>query len=77
MRTIRIVVDETLLKAVDRVAQTQGINRSALIREAVRRYLREEQRRELAERDREGYVRYPDTEDDLQGWEDVAAWPGG
>ena len=75
MRTIRIVVDEPLLKAADKVAETQGVTLSVLIREALCRYLREVQRREFVERDREGYLKHPDTENDLQDWENVAAWP--
>jgi metal-responsive CopG/Arc/MetJ family transcriptional regulator len=75
MRTIQVVVDEPLIEAADKVAQEEGLNRSALIREALRAYLVQAKRRELEKRDREGYLRFPDTEDDLQGWEQEAAWP--
>lgn len=75
MATIQVVLDQRLLKATDKAARRAGKNRSALVREALRQYLRDVQIQELERRDREGYQRYPDTEDDLQGWEQVTSWP--
>lgn len=75
METIQIVLDEDLLRAADRAAKRLDVNRSALIREALRRYLKQLQIEALVRRDRAGYERYPDTEPDLTVWEGVAAWP--
>jgi len=75
MSTIQVVVDEPLLRDTDKVAKQSGINRSALIREALREHLKRLHLRELEERDREGYKRRPDTGEDLDLWENVAAWP--
>lgn len=75
MPTIQVVLDEDLLRAANVAARKKKINRSALFREALRGYLKQMHRRELERREREGYLRYPDTEDDLVGWEKVAAWP--
>lgn len=75
METIQVVLDEKLLRATDKAARRAGKNRSALVRDALRLYLRETRIQELERLDREGYQRYPETEDDLQGWERVAVWP--
>ena len=71
-----MVLDLKLLRAADKAAKRTGKNRSALVREALRLYLRELEIQDLERREREGYQRYPDNEDDLQGWEKVTAWPG-
>ena len=75
MQTVQIVIDEELLKAADRVAQQNKVNRSALVREALREYLKKLHYRELERRDREGYEREPHAVGDLAVWEGVAAWP--
>jgi metal-responsive CopG/Arc/MetJ family transcriptional regulator len=75
METIQVVLDQKLLKATDKAARRAGMNRSALVRDALRHYLRDVRIQEQERRDREGYQRYPDSKDDLQGWEQVAAWP--
>jgi len=75
METIQIVLDEDLLRAADRAAKRLDINRSALVREALRRYLKTLHHELLERRDREGYERFPDTEPDLSVWEGVASWP--
>jgi metal-responsive CopG/Arc/MetJ family transcriptional regulator len=75
METIQVVLDPKLLRATDKAARRAGKNRSALVRDALRHYLREAEIQELERRDREGYQRFPDGEDDLQGLEQVTAWP--
>ena len=76
MRTIQVVLDEDLLKAADHFAQRVKLNRSALLRNALREHLKKLHYQELERLDREGYERFPDSEDeDLQGWEEVAVWP--
>lgn len=75
MSTIQVVLDEDLLRAADQAAEQVGVNRSALIRDALREHLRRLRVRRLEERDRAGYERYPDSPEDLAVWEEVAAWP--
>ncbi|MDA2924687.1 ribbon-helix-helix protein, CopG family [Acidobacteria bacterium AH-259-L09] len=75
MKTIQIVIDDKLLKATDRAAKQAKMNRSALVREALRHYLKQLHSREQERRDRQGYERHPDTEPELAVWEEVAAWP--
>ncbi len=75
METIQVVLDEQLLRATDRAARQTKRNRSALVREALRAYLKVLNVHERERRDREGYERVPDDETGLAVWEDVAKWP--
>jgi metal-responsive CopG/Arc/MetJ family transcriptional regulator len=72
METIQVVLDKRLLQATDRAARHAKQNRSALVREALREHLRAIERRALESRDREGYLKIPQTENP---WEAEAAWP--
>jgi len=75
METIQVVLDRKLLQAADRAARRTKQNRSALIREALREHLRALEIRGLEQRDREGYVRVPQSSDESGAWEAEAAWP--
>jgi metal-responsive CopG/Arc/MetJ family transcriptional regulator len=75
MATIQIVIEDQLLKAADRMAKKQQVNRSALIREALRAYLKRNYFRELERREREAYTRTPDDLAEVALWEGVADWP--
>jgi len=75
MSTSQVVADKPLLRDTDKVAKQSVINRLALIREALCEHLKRSHLRELEKRDREGYQRRPDTGEDLDLWENVAAWP--
>lgn len=73
METIQVVLDSKLLHATDRAARRTRLNRSALIREAIRQHLKSLEIRELEERDRKGYELAPGG--GLSRWESEAAWP--
>lgn len=73
MATIQIVLDSALLRAADGAAKRARINRSALIRKALREYLRDQHIRKLEAQDRDGYIRQPDNSHEI--WERVASWP--
>jgi metal-responsive CopG/Arc/MetJ family transcriptional regulator len=75
METIQIVLDEKLLRATDRAARRTKRNRSALVRDALREHLRALEVRAMEGRDRQGYLRRPQTPDQFQAWEAEAAWP--
>lgn len=75
MATIQVVIDDRLLRAADRMAKKQQVNRSALLREALRIYLKTDYFRELERREREAYERTPDDPSEVALWEGVAAWP--
>jgi metal-responsive CopG/Arc/MetJ family transcriptional regulator len=75
METIQIVLDKKLLQATDQAARKSKQNRSALVREALREYLRRSELRAKEDRDREGYSRLPEDAADLTVWDAEAAWP--
>ena len=68
METIQVVMEGDLVKAAEQAARRLKINRSALIREALRRHLERIETRELERRDREGYRKHPDTGEDARLW---------
>lgn len=75
MQTIQVVLDSKLLRAADVVARRSKVNRSALIREALRAHLKKLAIQELERRDREGYEAGPRDSDELSRWEAEAVWP--
>jgi metal-responsive CopG/Arc/MetJ family transcriptional regulator len=75
VETIQVVLDAKLLKAADLAAERSKVNRSALIRDALREHLKRSRELELEERDRRGYLAKPQREEEFRVWEDAAAWP--
>jgi predicted transcriptional regulator len=75
MTTIQIVLDKKLLRAADIAAHRTRRNRSALVREALREYLRKMEIRAREERDRDGYSEQPPRGDEALDWEAEATWP--
>jgi len=74
MTTIQVVLDDELLKAAGRAARRSKKNRSELMREALRQYLRNKEIRAMEEQERIGYTKHPQTKEELQ-WVAEASWP--
>jgi len=75
METIQVVLDSSLLRAADAAARRTKLNRSALIREALRAHLRLLEVRERELRDRKGYEVGRGDATELSAWEAEAIWP--
>jgi metal-responsive CopG/Arc/MetJ family transcriptional regulator len=75
MDTIQVVMEGDLVKAADRAARRLKVNRSALIRDAVREHLKRLHYRELERKEQEAYARTPDDPAEFAVWDKVAAWP--
>lgn len=75
METIQVVLDAALLRATDRAARRARVNRSALVRQALRDFLKRLETRKLEARDRAGYREHSESSTDTSNWERVAAWP--
>jgi predicted transcriptional regulator len=75
METIQVVLDSELLRATNGAAKRARVNRSSLIREALREYIKRLRACEIEARDRQGYRRRPDAAGDAAAWERVASWP--
>ena len=75
MKIIQVVMDSELLEATNGAAKRARVNRSSLIREALREHLKHLRVREVEARDRRGYRSRPDAAVDAAAWERVASWP--
>jgi metal-responsive CopG/Arc/MetJ family transcriptional regulator len=75
MKTVRIVLDEKVLRATDQAARRTKQSRSELVSAALREHLRSLEIRDLEECDRAGYLRLPQQRDDSRAWEAQAVWP--
>ena len=75
MTTIQVVLEDSLLQATDRAVRRLKMNRSALIRDALREHLRRLSTHERERRDREGYARRPIAKNEFGVWDRVTAWP--
>jgi len=75
MATIQVVLDDALLVLTDELAAKRSVNRSALIREALRSYLKKVRFQELERQESAAYERQPDELDEVYRWERVADWP--
>jgi metal-responsive CopG/Arc/MetJ family transcriptional regulator len=75
METIQVVIDSKLRQIADRLAKRKKINRSALMREALREYAKRERIREMEERERKAYEAHPQTDEEIFLWEREAVWP--
>ena len=75
METIQVVLDSKLLRATEVAARRTKLNRSALIREALRAHLKNLEIRERELRDRKGYEAGRRDSGELSGWEAEAIWP--
>jgi hypothetical protein len=75
VETIQVVMEDELLRRVDRAARRLKVNRSALIRQALRQHLGSLRVREREEADRRGYERLPEDVSDLSVWNKVLTWP--
>jgi metal-responsive CopG/Arc/MetJ family transcriptional regulator len=75
MNTIQVVIEEDLLRSANRVARRLKVNRSALIRDALREHLRRLRLGDLERIEREAYERTPDDPAEFAVWDRVAAWP--
>jgi metal-responsive CopG/Arc/MetJ family transcriptional regulator len=75
METIQVVLGSKLLRATDHAARRARVNRSALVRTALREQLNHLRVREMEERDRRGYQEIAEDEAEVARWERVAEWP--
>jgi metal-responsive CopG/Arc/MetJ family transcriptional regulator len=74
METIQVVLDKKLLMAADKAAKRAKVNRSALVRDALRRHLERMELQAKEDRDREGYLKQPQTKNETDSWELEAVW---
>jgi predicted transcriptional regulator len=74
--TIRVVIEDDLLRSVDRAARRLKVNRSALICDALRGHLKRLRLAEVERHERDAYERTPENPAEFAAWDGIAAWPG-
>jgi metal-responsive CopG/Arc/MetJ family transcriptional regulator len=75
MKPIQILMDEALIRALDREAKLRHSDRSKLVREAVTAHLAALRRRSQDEQYRRGYAKHPQRAKESQLWEGIQEWP--
>src|SRR5438270_13615028 len=78
MKTIQVVLEKELLLEANKAAKRNKQNRSALIRDALRHYLKRMQIRAAEQREIEAYSSHPQTPEELREIElfaREAPWP--
>lgn len=74
MQTLQIEFDETLLAQVDETTKILQKNRTELIEEAVRDFLKKQRSEELDRRLVESYTRIPQQPEEYEIWQDEQVW---
>ena len=74
MKTVQMTLDNSLVEAVDRAAQSLGTTRSAFTRDALQTALLCLKEEEMERRHRAGYERKPVKPSELGDWEDEQVW---
>ncbi|MCP3978731.1 MAG: ribbon-helix-helix protein, CopG family [bacterium] len=75
MKAIQISFDEALLAELDATEEARREGRSAVLRKAVREYLRRRRRHAVAESYRRAYGDESPLGEEFEGWEDQGQWP--
>ncbi len=76
MQTVQVVLEPELLKEADLAAKKHHINRSALIRDALRDHLKRMRILDLEEEERLAYQRIPASRKDDLALVEIASWAG-
>jgi len=74
MKNVQISFDKNLLDSVDRFAASEKISRSAIIREALRDWLREKEIREFEQQWIKSIKENPDDSKDTEAWINAQQW---
>ena len=75
VKTVQMMLDESLVRDVDRAVKRLGTTRSAFARRALREALDRIRIGDLERKHREGYARSPVTRQELGVWELEQVWP--
>jgi metal-responsive CopG/Arc/MetJ family transcriptional regulator len=75
MKTVQVVLDDETLRAADREARRAKLNRSAIIRAAIRDYVRAQRIREMERRHHAGYTAHPVVDGEFSVLDGAQSWP--
>ena len=74
MKNVQISFDEELLKTIDRFAMSSRLNRSAVVREAVKTWVRQKKVKEFEDDWIKKLKESPGDMDDSEAWLKVEKW---
>ena len=74
MKAIQVTFDEELLEQLDERPEVQEFGRSRVLREMTAAYLAEKRSEDIAREYREGYTKYPQTDEEIE-WAGQGVWP--
>ena len=74
MKNVQISFDEGLLESVDQLAATSKTSRSAVVREALKHWIREKEIKTFEEQWIRSIKKDPDNAEDVEAWETAQQW---
>lgn len=74
MKTVQMTIDEALLEAVDTAVRDLGTSRSAFLRDALQKALKQMEIAALEQQHIAGYERYPLEPDEFDVWQNEQMW---
>ena len=74
MKNVQISFDENLLSTVDRIASSSNLSRSAVVREALKAWIRERKVKQFEEEWIRKLKENPPDLDDSEAWIEVEQW---
>jgi metal-responsive CopG/Arc/MetJ family transcriptional regulator len=75
MRPVQVLFDDELLAELDADEEVHREGRSAVLRKAVKDYLKRRRRQAIARQYREAYADGQGLGDEFEGWERQGEWP--
>ncbi|MSP62908.1 MAG: ribbon-helix-helix protein, CopG family [Myxococcales bacterium] len=75
MKAVQILMDDELIRGVDREAKRTRSDRSKLIRAVLEKHLAEVRRKQREEQHVRGYQKHPPDRDEAAAWEAIQTWP--
>lgn len=73
-KQVLVQLSEELVAALDAEAEQLGTSRSAVLREAASRYVKERDDARITQQIVDGYTRFPQTDDEEDDWGRLSAW---
>ena len=74
MKNVQISFDENLLKAVDRIASSSEVSRSAIVRVALKKYIRDSEIKDFEDQWIRKLKESPDDVNDSEKWMRPELW---
>jgi metal-responsive CopG/Arc/MetJ family transcriptional regulator len=75
MKPVQVLIDEPLLAELDADEEVRREGRSAVLRRAIREYLKRRRRQAIARQYREAYADGKGLGEEFEGWEEQGEWP--